>query len=49
MRASCQDILPRMDAYVCPWISAEKLYTVTEKGTTVIVADDRSAPREAER
>jgi len=25
---------------------AEKLYTVTQKGTTVIVADDRSAPRE---
>ena len=25
---------------------AEKLYTITEKGTTVIVADDRSAPQE---
>jgi len=32
-----------------PMDFAEKLYTVTEKGTTVIVADDRSAPREAER
>jgi hypothetical protein len=29
-----------------PMDFAEKLYTVTEKGTTVIVADDRSAPRE---
>jgi len=25
---------------------AEKLYTVTQKGTTVIIADDRSSPRE---
>ena len=29
-----------------PMDFAEKLYTVTQKGTTVIVADDRSAPRE---
>jgi len=29
-----------------PMDFAEKLYTVTEKGTTVIIADDRSAPRE---
>jgi len=29
-----------------PMDFAEKLYAVTQKGTTVIVADDRSAPRE---
>ena len=29
-----------------PMQFAEKLYTITEKGTTVIVADERSAPRE---
>jgi L,D-transpeptidase catalytic domain len=29
-----------------PMDFAEKLYTVTENGTTVILADDRSAPRE---
>jgi len=29
-----------------PMDFAEKLYTVTEKGSTVIIADERSAPRE---
>jgi L,D-transpeptidase catalytic domain len=29
-----------------PMDFAQKLYTVTQKGTTVILADDRSAPRE---
>jgi hypothetical protein len=36
---------PRVDVRL-PMEFAEKLYTVTDKGTTVIVSDDRSGPHE---